>query len=227
MEKKLIIFDFDGVIADGFPFGRKNLHSSYIELAEKYESLSRLKFEEFTIKNLIKSGIKLNPLKYPNFLKDLFHIYKRKKYDLILHEGIDEVVKSLAGKEYLITIASYTFSNVINWFLKKHLLQEHFIKVLGPNHNLHKYHNLLKLMKTFKVKPENTVLITDTVIDLKQANRAGIKTIAVSYGHGKINDLKEEGFNQLVHAPSDILKAIEKIFNTNINNEERNNQGIS
>jgi len=47
------------------------------------------------------------------------------------------------------------------------------------------------LLKRFSCEPENAIMVGDTITDIMAGQAAGVKTCAVSYGIGLVNDLNE------------------------------------
>ena len=50
--------------------------------------------------------------------------------------------------------------------------------------------SLFALMRKYVLKPEDVLVIGDTVTDLKYAQNAGVDACAVKYGYGEVGDLK-------------------------------------
>lgn len=64
------------------------------------------------------------------------------------------------------------------------------------------------------VRPEEAVLVGDSVYDLGAAKAAGIKSIAVTYGSGARHDLEAEMPDLILDTPEELLQWInETIFN--------------
>ena len=55
---------------------------------------------------------------------------------------------------------------------------------------------------------ENIIMVGDTHYDVLGAAAHGIKTIGVSWGYGKVKDLKAAGAVDIVHSPAQLLKKL-------------------
>ena len=63
---------------------------------------------------------------------------------------------------------------------------------------------LLFACQQLGVLPEQTLFVGDDIKDMQAGRNANIKTIAVTYGYGIIND--DWRYNYLIHTPKDLLK---------------------
>ena len=112
----------------------------------------------------------------------------------------EEVLKYLKKKGYILVIASTTGENVINIYknynkniIKKANLTDIFsliyskeaVKNIKPNPEVH-----YKILKELKVKPEECLVVEDSVIGVEAANRANIE-VAVIYDKYSDNNRKE------------------------------------
>ncbi len=216
--KKLIIFDMDGTLIDSVgiwneidvqlikKIGNKELdeidigkqrdtklkeysksEDAYLEycgfLKEKYES------------NIPKEEIK--ELRYEiadNYLKNIID-YK---------PNAEKVLKYLKEKGYILAIASTTNDHTIEIYKKyntniinKANLEETFsviyskgaVKELKPNPEVH-----YKILKELNIKPEECLIVEDSLIGVEAANNANIE-VAVMYD--KYSDCDREKINQL------------------------------
>lgn len=66
----------------------------------------------------------------------------------------------------------------------------------------------LDVMKRLGAKPENTVFIGDSGVDMMTAKNAGLDSIGVLWGFREENELKENGARFIARTPEDLLKII-------------------
>ena len=206
---KLLIFDFDGVIANGLDI----IFSAYKQIAEKYE-LKKLKNAEELVDiasdDIFTTIKKLNipKIKIPFILKEFSHLMKDKHDQIHIYKGIPEVIKELS-KHHTLTIISSNHSNIIKDTLDHQKLNEYFHKIIGAEFSFHKTKKIEHCMKHFKATPQTTVFISDTVADIIEAKKAKVKTIATTWGYHtwKESDIKPDHF---VNKPKELIKAIEK-----------------
>jgi len=64
------------------------------------------------------------------------------------------------------------------------------------------------LLKEFKVKKENAIIIGDSLVDVRTGKNAGIQTCAMTYGFGSLASLEQEQPDYLLDSFSELLKII-------------------
>lgn len=183
-KKKLVIFDFDGVLADSFEtfypfmadmFGKINIPLSRKDYRELFNENVHLGFKKL-IGNEDKYELfqKLRKANYDRY-------YKKNKPKLF--SGVKGVLKQL-DKNYILAIASSGKRSNIIGLLKKNNIQKHFSLVLATDE--HSKENMIRIiLEKYCADPKETIMITDTAGDIKIAKKLGLKTIAVGWGfHG-------------------------------------------
>lgn len=176
---KILIFDFDGVIADSFNVVMKILS----ENCEKY-GLRKIKSKEDFFKlfdsnifsSLLVSGLMPSKLKMlKSSLKD--ELYG--KYDKVkVFPGIKKVINEL-GRNNKIFIISSNFEKILFNYLKKHSIK--FDSIYGADKEISKIRKI-KIIKN-KYKNREIYYIGDTKGDVIESRKAGIKNVAVSWGY--------------------------------------------
>ncbi len=206
---KLIIFDFDGVLADSFdtfyPLIRDGM--SHVGL-----SLSPSQYRDFFIGNVhqgFKDFIK-NENKHASFLKFRSSNYDKYYYDK-RHKAkfFPEVLNFLKkiNKTNILTIASSGRQKNVISLLKKNHVRNLFPLVIA-NGSINKSGMIKKILNKFNKKAEESVMVTDTVGDLKVAKKMGLKTIAVTWGFHSAKILKSEKPDYLVNNFEMLYKSI-------------------
>lgn len=186
-KKRLIIFDFDGVLADSFdtfyPLIRNAMRHVGIKLtANQYRDFFTGNVHQGFKDFINNEGAYLKFQEFRNTNYDKY--YYDKKFGAKLFSGAPNLIKKLS-KKYNLTICSSGKKDNIRNLLKKNKLDGFFDLILA-NFSHSKEEALLKLLKKFKTKPEETFMITDTVGDIKVAKKVGLMTIAVTWGfHNK------------------------------------------
>lgn len=183
---KLIIFDMDGTlinssltIANAINYVRKNLG---------FEPLSN----EFILKHI--NDHKINPAKTfyhtQTFSKDhekWFSEYYSKNHDkeLILYDGVKELLEELKEKKYKLAIATNAYRvstleslkhlNIYDFFSSIACFDD--VKSGKPNPDM-----LLKILDDLSCKKENTIFVGDSSRDKIASQRADIDFVMVDWG---------------------------------------------
>ena len=180
MKKGLLIFDFDGVLADTFDTFYPLIRDSMSSIGFK---LGPNQYKELFIGN-VHSGYRnfiKNEKKLAAFLKirktNYDHYYYDTKTKAKLFSETGKFIKK-AAKKHQLTIASSGYTENVKTLLGNYV--SYFGLILAnsdPKENMIK-----KILNKFKASARKTIFVTDTVGDIKAAKKLGLKTIAVTWG---------------------------------------------
>jgi phosphoglycolate phosphatase len=106
-------------------------------------------------------------------------LYENKPYD-----GIEELLEELSKNGKKLYVATSKLKKYA-WEVIRHFEFDKYIEDLegadyAGNHS--KSGLILSIMQKYRLKPEETLMIGDTLYDIEGAHEAGIKCIAVGYG---------------------------------------------
>jgi len=179
---KTIIFDFDGVLIDSYNFSFNTVKEVDCDISE----------EDF------KAHHDGNVLDNPKVLTtNEKKVYWNNKYfknvnNLNQFFSLDEI-KFLNSKFELFIISSNE-EDIIKKFLSYKEL-DYFGEVLGAKFNNSKIVKFNYLFNKYDLKVDDCVFISDTLGDILEGHKVGIKTIAVDFGyHNKKRLEKGEPF---------------------------------
>jgi phosphoglycolate phosphatase len=205
MEKKFILFDFDGVVVDSF------------EIA--YET--RITICPHVTKEEYKSRFEgnINDYKAPASVHtaecqleaNWFDIYVPKMERAPVVPGMEEVLKHLAEKYTLIVVSS-TITVPIQDLLKREGLSHYFTEVMGNDVHTSKIEKIKMIFDKYKTTPESCVFITDTLGDMREAEKTGVDAIGVTWGFHSPETLEKGNPVRLVTKAEDLIPAIESYF---------------
>ena len=186
---KLIIFDFDGTIAD----------TNEGIIATEQETLRQLGLPPGAPEKM-KLGIGLplrEAMRLGMGIKDEGTLDKaeatyRKLFDEIamnhirLFPGVMEFLEKCREKGILCTIATSRSERTLRMILKDHGIEDQFCLRLTASDSLPTKPEpamVLETMKRLGVSPAETLVVGDTTFDLEMGRRAGARTCAVTYGN--------------------------------------------
>lgn len=196
MPKRILVFDFDGVIIDSFETCWNIMREAEPNLTvEEY----RARFEG----NINASIANKTSVRQTDF----FTKYEAIITDLPAFPGMVEVIKTLST-HYLLFIVSSTTTALITKYLEHYSLLEYFTKVLGNDVSESKEKKLRSILKTHKVSPKDVLFITDTLGDLKEVHAVSIKGLAVTWGFNSEETLKKGNPAVIVKIPQEIPEAV-------------------
>ena len=202
--KKLVIFDFDGVLVNTLEF-------SYIIHKEKNPSLTWKNFQDFSNGNFIEAIHKIEHGSNYIIPYDFKEKYQDKIEKINIHKTLHESIVSLSN-DYKIAIVSSTDSYLINDFLVKENLRNYFSDILGTDVNKSKVIKINSLLKKYNVLSKDVVFITDSLGDILEGNACGVKSIGVTWGiHAKEN-LEKGNPIAIIDSPLDLLEEIKNVL---------------
>jgi phosphoglycolate phosphatase len=205
MEKRFILFDFDGVIADSFALSYDVSRIFHPELDDKaYRKL----FEG----NVYESLKKLRDIDIKNHGRNYFDVFvPRMKDEAHLFAGMDTVIKELHA-EYTLTIVSSTPSLAISQFLERNGLHTYFSDILGQDIHTSKVEKIRMLFEKYAIHAEVCVFITDTLGDIREAKEHAMGAIGVSWGMHTHETLGQGIPFRIVDTPAELPDAISDYF---------------
>lgn len=183
MGVKLLIFDFDGVIADSFgcfyPMIRDGMASVGISISEEEYRNLFLQNVHRGFKDFINDDTKYR--KFLDYRKKHYTDY----YKPDIFHGAAGFLKKIRENNYKTAICSSGQREVVLKTLNINKIKKCFDMILVTNE--YTKENMIKeILGKFKVKPKETIMITDTIGDIKIAKKMGLKNIAVTWGfHSK------------------------------------------
>ncbi len=203
MKYKLVIFDFDGTLANTFPF----MLSIMDQVIDKY-ALKRIDKHEIEMlrgldarKVMKYMGVPL--WKVPGIGKHTLGLLAKESHRLSLFEGVDQLLRTLSDRGIKLAIVT---SNSI----------ENVQRILGPeNAALIQYYEcgvqlfgkqakLKKVLKQSGALPEEAICIGDEIRDMQAAKKAKIPFGAVAWGFTKVEAL-------MAYAPGEVFTSVGEI----------------
>ena len=204
--KKLLIFDYDGVIADTLDM----LWKTFDKLNKKYNFFPFKNKNEFTRlwdENQFVSTTKLGISATDNdkFYKEWVDLLIQNNDKMKPFDGFKSILKKLSQDNSLVIISSNDDRVIID-FLKKNDLFNYFDSILGMESGRSKKEKLKIVLNKFNNPEDRTYFITDTIGDLKEVKDCEIKTVAVTWGYHDKNKLQKENPDFLVETPKELLE---------------------
>ncbi len=177
MNKKVIIWDFDGVIVDS-----RKLALEYTQF--QFEDITEDAHRELFGANIFEATGKL---KRKNVTEEqvqafLDNSYWPRKVELVPVEGMKEIVESLCDK-YTMVINSSSSTPQIERYLEKHNIIKCFQKVYGREVSSSKIEKFHLIFKDLNVSAKDCILITDTLGDVLEAQMVNIPSLVVLWGY--------------------------------------------
>ncbi len=202
--KKLVIFDFDGVLVNTLEF-------SFDEHKKLNNSLTWKKFQDFSNGNF-RSGIGKAVAEDNYIIPDNWDdLYTKNIEDITISDILNKTITELSIK-YILTIVSSSSTKVINKFLEKEKITEIFSDILGADINSNKTVKINSLLRKYNILPSDIVFITDSLGDILEANESGINSIGVTWGIHSKENLEKGSPITIIDDPRLLLNTIENVL---------------
>lgn len=206
MTNKVIIFDFDGTVADTLDeivIITNNLAVQFRYKPTSQEELAQIK--NLTSRQIVKrSGISI--FKLPFLLKKVKIELNKEIQRLKPIPEIKEVLIELKQDNRLGIITSNSKENVIA-FLETNELQL-FDFVYSGNTLFGKSRIIKNLLKQENINPERVIYVGDETRDIEAARRSRVKAIAVSWGFNSKEVLAKQNPDFLINRPNELIQVI-------------------
>lgn len=202
---KIILFDFDGVIADTFEMAFAFHKKLDIPMTKK-------QYRDQFMGNIYDAvEKKIEKTKHDEHFKMWFDLYNAEILDQPIHNGMKHAIETLAEKYILILVSSST-TNPIQSYLERHYLTEYFDKIFGADIHFSKVEKMIMIFKQYNVNANDCIFITDTVGDLIEAQKVGVESIVVTWGFHKQKRFKNKKPYKFVNSSTKLITAIDNFF---------------
>jgi phosphoglycolate phosphatase len=190
MECKLVIFDFDGTLANSFPWVLNILD----ELAAKYKVKNYDRSSLPIMRNYPPRKImkmhRVSIWKLPGMLKFTRGKMRKTAHSIERFDGVDRLLTSLTAKNIKLAIVTTNTREVVEQVLGKELFNLiHFFE--GGISLFGKPKALKKVLRNSGIRNSDTLAIGDEIRDLDAALKVRIPFGAVSWGFSTLDAFLE------------------------------------
>ena len=207
MKNSILVFDFDGTIADTF----ENLLriSNTLSAEFNYSKIEPNEVEELKNKSSqeIIEYLGVPIMKIPTIVAKAKNKLHHEMAFIKPVAGLKEILLKLKSFGFCIGILSSNSQENVMKFLKKHHL-DFFDFITTTSKIWSKNTSLKKLMVNLKADPAEVIYIGDETRDILAAKKAGVKVIAVTWGYNSSKALKALQPDYLVHSPEDLMQCV-------------------
>ncbi|MSU75359.1 MAG: HAD family hydrolase [Candidatus Magasanikbacteria bacterium] len=203
-QTEALLFDFDGVIVNTFDASFE-INQINNPLLTKKDYLSHFEGN-------IYEAMKNNDTVYrPNTVSNFFNHYNQRLLNHSLDDEVAKAVKSLANN-FIMFIVSSSSDSGIRGYLAKHNLEKCFVEIFATEAGFSKTEKITTIFKTYQLPQAKCLFITDTLGDVKEASKAGVESIGVTWGYHPIETLRKGNPYAIIESPAALPKAIDAYF---------------
>lgn len=180
-ESRVVIFDFDGTLADVIPM----LREIYAQMAIRrgypvIDDPTFRKLQNGSLKDAMRF-IGVKPWQLPGVMNEGRKLFYKKRKEVKLFDGVVQLIKELDGAGWKIYILSSNSPTTIRSVMRREGI-EHGVTVLKRPPLFGKAASIKKLVRKYRLDPNNVFMVGDEVRDIDAANIAGVNGVAVVWG---------------------------------------------
>jgi phosphoglycolate phosphatase len=197
---RILLFDYDGVIANSFLV----VFNIFNSVCEQY-GLFKMNKDEFVhlyddnfYVDVVKRGMKKENI--PKMIEDFRSGFLKHKKEIQKFDKIEETVNELGRKNKIIIITS-SETSVVKEFLKKFGIKAD--EVLGADVETSKIKKIESVKKRYQ--GAEFAFITDTSGDIKEGKKAGVACYGVTWGYHNEQQLMRQKPEKIFHSPQELL----------------------
>lgn len=205
-KNKVILFDFDGVIVN-------SCQMSYEINREYFSDVQYSDIQAWGEGNVYSKKLREDSTEESE--EYYFEQYSRRIVELVPVEGMENIFKELDLQGYQLIVVSSADEASIRKYLVEHNLDKYFTEIMAKNTHTSKVEKFKMVFEKYKIKPSETLIVTDSVGDVKEAHEAKMKAIGVIWGLHEKERLEKNGTDFIAETPNDILAGIKKILALN------------
>jgi phosphoglycolate phosphatase len=208
---KLIVFDFDGTLADTLDALLRIVNRLAPEF--KYQQISNEQVDSFkylTPWEVIKLS-KVSLWKLPFLLKRVKEEFPREVRHVKLFPGVVELLLSLKYRGYRLGIVSSNSESNIRSLLKQNHL-EHLFDFVTTGSTFGKGKVIERMMKKYNYSKSDAIYIGDEIRDIQAARSIKIRIVAVAWGFNNAMTLIDKQPDLLITQPKALLNALAYLY---------------
>lgn len=201
----LVMFDYDGVIADSLDFHCQDFiaafHDNGFYGVNTTEELLAL-YDGNVYASLLEMGLDAGKIEK---IMDSYAIKQAKHLaEVNLFDGMAQALASI-GKKHKLFIITSNFSNAIFEVMQRFGI-DCIVDVIGAEKEISKIKKIRNTISIFPHLP--AYYIGDTKGDMLEGKRAGAKTIGVAWGWHGVQKLQEGNPDYIVHTPEELVEVL-------------------
>jgi len=208
-DKKYIIFDFDGTLADTVPvmltlvgdLAREVGYDKKIT-AEDLEWLRDHEFKD------IPRKFDIPWIKIPYMLLKGRNLLNKQMFSVPPCKGMLHLLQKLKKKDYILAILSSNRRDSIQEFIVKYELAPFFDFVHSELNIFGKDRALLSLLKQNKMPIAESIYVGDEIRDIEACKKIKLDCISVGWGLNSVDALHKYGAQWVVTKPQEIVELV-------------------
>lgn len=203
--RRVVIFDFDGTIANSFGEVVRILNGMAADYGfERIKKSDTLRFREMSAREIM-AEIKIPKWKLLAIARKSKVVFNSCLPKIPLVRGMAGILKELDRRDFILGVLSSNSKENIEKFLELKKITS-FDFIYSENNFFGKDKKLKKIMKKYGFIPGEVYYAGDEARDIEAAKKAGVSSVAVTWGFNTKKILKKHSPDNLIEKPKDLLK---------------------
>jgi phosphoglycolate phosphatase len=205
MRYRLVIFDFDGTLADSFGWFSRVFNEA--AQAHGFRALDEAELEglRYCDTREILKRLEIPARKLPSMMRFFRERMERDRGEIRLFEGVEELLRSLAEAGVVLAVVTSNSRANVEGVLGPKLTN--LVRYFSCGSSLFGKHTKLHAVRRrARVEPGETVCIGDELRDLHAARKVGLPFGAVAWGYAHREVLEEHEPNAVFTIPKEIAE---------------------
>lgn len=194
-----LIFDFDGTIVDSGPLIYKHLAAYAPECNMSWNELRELPSNE------VVSTLGIKKLDLPKLIVQIRADFKKHLKEQPIAPGMYDALVTLKERGFKLRIVSSNSEENVRAFLSNQGLGEAFENVTSFFTIFGKASGIRKLLSEEGLSASDSIYIGDETRDIQAAEKAGIKSLAVTWGYNSEKPLAEYRPTFMAKSPNEMV----------------------
>ena len=208
---KVIIFDFDGTIADTYNAIVEITNGLSLEFGyQPVEASELVQLKNMSSQEIIKQS-KLSIFKIPFLLKRVKEDLTEKIGQLKPIFGIESSLLELMQQGYRLGIITSNSQENVVTFLNNNGLSSLFDFIYSGTTLFGKHRVIQKALKQHQITADSVLYVGDETRDIIAAQKSKIKMVAVSWGFNSALVLSQYHPDFLIEQPLELLKVVDSL----------------
>lgn len=208
MQRKIVIFDFDGTIADTLTV----FLSIYNDLAPRY-SCTPVASKDVPILRGMRPQDKMREYgitfwKMPFLVHAVRNEFRKRAPAAAIHNGISEVLRDLKDNGHVLGVLTSNSKDSVQTFLNQQALGDIFEFIVAHKNMFGKHKALKSIMKERGFSATDVAYVGDETRDMEAARRAGVKGVAVTWGFQNREAFARVLPDVVVDTPTELVAAV-------------------
>ncbi len=210
-----IIFDLDGTLLDTLDGITESVNS--VLISHRFPLHSNESYKLFLgngLYNLISKSVPENTAK--SVIQDCSEAFKEIysnnwKKNCCPYKGISTMLANLSDQGIKLAVLSNKPHAFTCLFVDEFFPKDMFRVVFGQRDGVEKKPHptgALDIARILQSRPENTLFVGDSDVDIQTGRAAGMGTVGVSWGYRSVEELIENRAEIIVNSPSEIVKHV-------------------